>query len=360
MKSLKKQRGFIYLTTGANGAGKTLFTLKEVRERQLAENRPVFHNGRFRLTADFGWKQIDFKDWQKCPDGSIILVDECHNDLPVRRAGSEVPEHIKMLAEHRVRGFDFYLITQHPSNIDVFVRRIIGPPGRHTHLKNAWGSPLVSKITWTAVKTDCEKPGAGEDGTVEMVARPKEVFKWYESATLHTAKPKLPKQFFLAIGAIPAVLVMAYFAYSTFMSSSFMQAATANASIVPDQPLQLSTSVPGQARNTTTNTTNQPATVSEWLGQYRPRIPDFPHTAPAYDELTRPVVAPFPAACIASETRCQCYTQQATQLTVSDATCRDIVQRGFFMAWQMPNGQQAISSPTGSPEIQPGTLNLKF
>lgn len=42
----------LYLTTGANGTGKTLFTLKEVREKQLAENRPVYHNGRFTMTAE--------------------------------------------------------------------------------------------------------------------------------------------------------------------------------------------------------------------------------------------------------------------------------------------------------------------
>ena len=37
----------LYLISGANGAGKTLNTLKWVRERQLKENRPVCHNGRF-------------------------------------------------------------------------------------------------------------------------------------------------------------------------------------------------------------------------------------------------------------------------------------------------------------------------
>jgi len=365
MISLHRQRGFIYLTTGANGAGKTLFTLKEVRDRQLKENRPVYHNGRFRLKADFGWQQIDFKDWQKCPDGSIFLIDECHNDMPIRRSGADVPDHIKMLAEHRVRGFDFYLITQHPSNIDVFVRRIIGPPGRHTHLKNAWGSPLVSKITWNAVKTDCEKPGAGADGSVEMVARPKEVFEWYESATLHTAKPKLPKQFFMAIAAIPLVLALGYTAYSTFMSSSFMQAATGEAQQAPTQAADAAAAVvPGLPAPTRADNESRPMTTAEYIQQYRPRISDLPHTAPAYDELTRPVVVPYPAACISSATRCSCFSQQATPLTISEATCRDIAQRGFFMAWQLPTGQQVVQGSQGQPEVQPnpqpGTVNLRF
>ena len=37
----------LYLITGANGAGKTLNTLKWVRERSVKEGRPVCHNGRF-------------------------------------------------------------------------------------------------------------------------------------------------------------------------------------------------------------------------------------------------------------------------------------------------------------------------
>jgi len=106
----------IYLRTGANGTGKTLLTLKEVREKQLAENRPVYWNGRFQLTPEkeeeFGWHRVDIKDWQKVPDGAIFFVDEAHNDFPISDAKA-LPEYIKMMAEHRSRGFDFYLITQH-------------------------------------------------------------------------------------------------------------------------------------------------------------------------------------------------------------------------------------------------------
>ena len=34
-------------------------------------------------------------------------------------------------------------------------------------------------------------------------------------------------------------------------------------------------------------------TVEGYLDQRKARIPDFPHTAPAYDEVTRPTVAPY-------------------------------------------------------------------
>lgn len=75
----------LYLVTGANGAGKTLNTLKWVRERQIKEGRPVCHNGRFEPVENgelSTWKKIDIQKWQDEPDGTIFLVDECHNDFP--------------------------------------------------------------------------------------------------------------------------------------------------------------------------------------------------------------------------------------------------------------------------------------
>lgn len=144
----------IYLRTGSNGTGKTLLTLRDVRAKSLLENRPVYHNGRFEVVPGGpldAWQKVDFKDWQSVPDGAIFIIDECHNDMPLRGSSAPLPECIKMLAEHRRRGFDFYLITQHPMNLDAFVRRLIGSPGWHQHLKRVSGAPLVSVLEWSGV-----------------------------------------------------------------------------------------------------------------------------------------------------------------------------------------------------------------
>lgn len=186
----------LYLITGANGAGKTLNTLKWIRDRAVKEGRPVCHNGRFEVVEGSelsNWRQIDIKDWQAEPDGTIFLVDECHNDFPLRPPSSQPPEYVRMLAEHRRRGFDFYLVTQHPQNIDAFVRRLIGSPGWHRHLKRAFGGDLVSVCEWPAVNPNCEKDGSGKTGTVTMQPFPKEVYGWYRSASLHTGKRKIPR-----------------------------------------------------------------------------------------------------------------------------------------------------------------------
>jgi len=41
-------------------------------------------------------------------------------------------------------------------------------------------------------------------------------------------------------------------------------------------------------------------TPADYAAAYTPRIAGLPHTAPVYDEVTKPVVAPYPVACIAS------------------------------------------------------------
>ncbi|RUP25575.1 MAG: hypothetical protein EKK45_19215 [Curvibacter sp.] len=316
----------LYLTTGANGTGKTLFTLKEVREKQLKENRPVYHNGRFTLTVEgegFGWKQVDFKDWQDCPDGAIFLIDECHNDMPKLSSGAPVPEYIKALGEHRRRGFDFYLITQHPQNISTFVRKLIGAPGWHRHLKRNFGADLVSQLEWAYVNDSCEKPGASRDGVVTMRAFPKEVYAWYSSAVLHTGKKRIPRQVLILAACLIIIPVLGFMGYRSLMR----QTGADKVDPAPSKPGQVVQDVPRMVK-----------TREDWLRDRVPRVDGLPQTAPVYDKVTEPVDAPYPAACIESKRDgCKCYSQQATLLTVAADLCRMIVQRGFFMDWASPS-----------------------
>lgn len=320
----------LHLITGSNGTGKTLFTLKEVRERQLKDNRPVYHNGRFTLTAEgesFGWQKIDFQDWQSCPDGAIFLIDECHNDMPKISAGAAVPPHIQALGEHRRRGFDFYLITQHPQNVSTFVRKLIGAPGWHRHLKRNFGADLVSQLEWSYVNDACEKPGAGKNGTVTMRAFPKEVYNWYSSAVLHTGKKTIPRQIWIIAGAVLLVPVLGFAAYRAMMLSSDRAKSAASAPVVA--PVQTVPVAHGLSRD-------------EWLAASVPRINGLPSTAPKYDDVTKPVDAPYPAACLETKRRCECYTQQATLMTLPVDLCHMIVQRGYFMDWSSPSIQASI------------------
>ena len=319
----------LYLTTGANGAGKTLNTLKWVYERAIKENRPVAHNGRFEPVEGgvlAQWKKIDIKDWQQEPDGTIFLVDECHNDFPLRAPSSAPPDYVKMLAEHRRRGFDFYMVTQHPQNIDSFVRRLIGSPGWHRHLKRTFGGDLVSVLEWNAVNPNCEKDGSGKTGTVTMQAFPKEVYGWYRSASLHTGKKRIPKQVYLLGAVVVLVPLLGYFGYRSVYGNVTKHATQA-------QVVDAAPAGPGAPSAASPAASNKVLTAAEYVDARTPRLADFPHTAPAYDRVTEPSVAPYPAACVHMGKTCKCYTQQATLLQVSGEVCLQIVKQGFFMDW---------------------------
>lgn len=334
----------IYLTTGANGSGKTLLTLKDVRALQLKENRPVCYNGRFDLVEGgelASWKKIDIKDWQAEPDGTIFLVDECHNDFPLRGTNQPPPEYVRMLGEHRKRGFDFFMITQHPQNIDVFVRRLVGTPGHHRHLKRTFGASLVSVLEWSAVNPQCERPNSGESGSVKMVPYPTEVYGWYRSAMLHTGKTRVPKAVYLLAGCLLLLPVAGWFTWKTLMKPRDAAKAVKvdQATVTPRLVAPGASSVP------------LGPTVAQYVDLHHERIKGLPYTAAVYDSITVPKDAPYPAACIdgvrpgTKEKTCVCYTQQATKLPTDLDLCRQIAANGFFLDWMMPRntaGQAAV------------------
>lgn len=350
----------LYLTTGANGTFKTALTLRDVRAKSIAENRPVAYNGRFRMKADFGWKLIDAKDWEKEPDGTIFFFDECQNDFPVR-TGRDAPRYITQLAEHRVRGFDFFLLSQHPLNIDAFVRRLIASPGWHRHHKRASGAPLVSVIEWPSVNSNCDKAGSGESGTVTMKAAPTEVYDWYESATLHTAKTKIPFRVWVFAACVLLAPLLVYYAYSKF-TGGLSGRDTQISKLAGKDP-----AVPGATSVHVGNgkpADRQPMTTAEYVASYVPRVQGVPQSAPRYDELTRPTQAPRPAACVhgvrrgTRESVCKCWSQQATALDVPDAVCKQIAAGGYFDDTLPPPRDARESLATARPALQasPSTL----
>jgi zona occludens toxin len=322
----------IYLTTGGNGAGKTLITLKDVRDQQLKENRPVYYHG---FTAkqqliDWGWQEFDPKKWQELPDGSICVMDECQNEFPAKVQG-ELPDYINAVAQfRRKRGFDFWMITPHPSMINVNIRRLVESPSWHRHLKRTAGAAMVSELKFNFVEMKCEQPGSGARGVVTMRAYPKEVYQWYESSSLHTGKVRIPKQVWILAACALLVPSMGYFAYTKLMR---------NVTKGVDQSKVAAQTQPGGEVVAPRGRERQKLTMEEYLEERTARLPSFPHTAPVFDEVTRPTEAPYPAACVQMGKTCKCYTQQATLLQVSGAVCLQIVAQGFFMDWKSAKGE---------------------
>jgi zona occludens toxin len=346
----------LFLRTGGNGSGKTAFTIKEVRELQLKENRPVAWNGRFRMLEPmhgFGWKRIEAKDWEAEPDGTIFLFDECHNDFPLRPASAPPPRYVAQLAEHRVRGFDFFLLTQHPMNIDAFVRRLVQAPGWHCHLKRAPAGGLVSHIRWDAVNPQCEKNGSGSTGEVSMQAIPKEVFTWYESATLHTAKSRIPKAVWMLGVCVLLVPLLGWIgARSLFHSTAPKGQEAAKTAPGSTQAGSLASGAPSAAKRT--------LTAAEALRDRTPRFEGLPESAPRYDELTKPVRVPLVVGCWDQAGQGGwCITQQGTRVALSPLQRHEFIENGRFVDFEPGpalgespgRGSRSTERQTGGPEV---------
>lgn len=313
----------IHLTTGSNGAGKTLNTLKWVRDLQVEQGRSVYYanlNMKPEKAAEFGWQKFEVDKWRDLPDGAILVIDECQDFFGPRPNGSKVPDHIADMAKHRHRGFDFFLITQHPKLLDSFIKSQIGSPGWHRHCKRPFGQNATSVLEWSAVHAQPEKDGSGKAATVRLVPHPKEVYDWYASATLHTNKKRMPRQVYVIAAAAVLVPLLGFFAFQKLDPTKRGTAIAAGVS--PAGSVAAGPAKPALDE------------FAQVLQDYQPRLADFPHTAPRYDEVTKPVVAPYPAACIARGTDCTCYSQQGTRLPTSPPTCFQIVKDGYFIDWE--------------------------
>lgn len=321
----------ITLVTGLPGHGKTLYTLARYKEEAEKDQRPVFHNGIKDLNIP-GWQEWDVNNWQDLPAGALLIVDECQFIFPVRGRG-QPPEFIEKLATHRHLGIDFVIITQNPMLIDPFVRRLID---RHFHVVRKFGTHFATIHEFANGCRD-NVHNNRKDSIRHEWKYPKHVFEWYKSAEQHTVKRRIPARVFVLL-AVPIVFAgLVFTAYNRLNPESQKERAEQQVGVTSKDPASAGSTVPGTDPGAVPSTGGTSPvggmTVDQYVASYTPRVPDLPHTSPAYDELTKPKLVPYPAACIASRSRCACYTQQATLMPTSDHLCRQIVEKGFFIAW---------------------------
>lgn len=360
------QRGYLYLSTGANGAGKTLFTIFDVRQLQLQTSRPVYFWG---FTAkqpllDFGWIEHDMRDWMSLPDGSICIWDECQNEITGLTAEKAQEFEKKILSEHRKRGFDFYFCTPHPMNMGAFVRRTIASPGWHRHFKASTIALNSNELKWTSTNTQPEKPNSGASGTVTSRTHPKEVYEWYSSTVGDTAVRKIPKRVWLAILAVIVAIGMIV---GAVLWAKHLYADWSTPALVKEAVKPGATALtPATAATAPAQDKNRTLTAAEYAASYQPRIDGMAYSAPRYDAVMSVKQAPKPAACVDGVKRgtkarvCQCWSQQATLLQMPLQVCQQIAAGGYFDDSMEPQQQQSRTAPTAaapaSPQVQSATF----
>ncbi|SPD67821.1 conserved protein of unknown function (plasmid) [Cupriavidus taiwanensis] len=332
----------VTLVTGLQGNGKTLYTIDQVKQLSEREGRPVYYHGINELALP--WTPLENpEDWPDVPAGSIVVLDEAQKAYRRRANGSAVPRHVSELETLRHRGISLWLITQHPMLIDNNARRLCG---RHLHLVRKFGAQASNVHEWNAVRENCDKPAGRKDSIKRTFKFPKAVFSLYKSAEIHTVKRSIPRKV-LMLGPLllGALAVMGYVGYGKVVKPLAAEAGVEVMQAAPGKPAAAA-AAPGPSGD---RRERAPMTTAEYIAAYTPRIPGLDYTAPVYDQLTQPKRVPVPAACVTIRRGCSCYTQQGTRLAVDQHQCAQIVQTGFFMAFD-PDGQQAAQAP--KPAVQ--------
>lgn len=338
------------IVTGSPGASKTLNVISQFKE---VKDRPVFYRG-INLTdkgkSQLGWVELtddQARDWpDHCPSGSIVIIDEAQEIWPVRPAGSPVPTGLTALEKHRHKGYDVVFLTQHPMLLHAHARKICNehhhysrPFGTKRPIRYHSGSGFVNPSDTKELKFSCTKKRIPLDTST---------YPLYKSAEIHTHKSRLPfgviKMWVLILIVIGLVGFCVYWLISVISGDreGLTHRPESLSSQTSQSPMSLSVSSisPVQSRSD-----------FDWSKALTPQIDGIPYTAPLYkDEATKVNSVPRIAACIASKTNCQCFTQQATVIHgVVDQVCRQYVKNGSFNHLQEENRERGGGSRAREP-----------
>ena len=346
----------ITLITGTPGAGKTLYAISKLilpvvgsQVSRTFDDGTVEHLPRTIYTNINGllvdheligpggdWEQGKDKEWQLKPigegqglrdwhqwaaPGSIIVYDEFQRVWPPRPNGAAVPPDLGALDTHRHMGVDFVLITQSPNNHD---RHVQGLVGRHLHVRRFGNSGLTVVYEWD----HCSRQLLYSKSIAKSPWRyDKKVFKLYKSAEVHTKSPRrLPALFLFIAAGIGASLYLIPSTYQRIAKHSESTAAIAQNK--DGKTVELSTN------SLSPKELPKGFQASDYDStQFIPRISNQPNTAPAYDELRKVQNMPRIAGGICSTTRCQCVTEQGTDVGFSSNDCRDWIKNRPYDAY---------------------------
>lgn len=342
----------IILQTGVPGSGKTSSVVNMLMTDEsythftdkdgVKKKRPLFVNGIPELKieheelTDEQIKEKPFQDF--LPYGSLVIIDEAHRLMGTRSAASKVPPFIEAFALHRHHGLDIVLITQHPSFLDSFVRKLVQ---RHMHVSI---KPVGRKLyEWN----ECVDQPDSSVNIAKAIERtfvvPKKTFGMYKSAEVHT-KPKrrIPKSLIFVVLFIPLLIGFTLYTINN-MSKRFSADEQQTTSIIA------ASDVDGVVPKTS------PATAD--IGQnlkpedFVPTLVEKPESKPIYNGVRQVKTFEYPVGCVdGGKSGCTCYSSQGTPLKeITKAMCKDYVKNGLpFNPYK--EEQQTVQQPQTAPQ----------
>ena len=357
----------IILQTGVPGSGKTSSIVYMLMNDEsythftdkdgVKKKRPLFVNGIPELKieheelSDDQIREKPFQDF--LPYGSLVIIDEAQRLMGTRSAATKVPQYIEALAMHRHHGLDIVLITQHPSFLDSFVRRLVQ---RHMHVSI---KPVGRKLyEWN----ECVDQPDSSVNIAKAIERtfvvPKKSFGMYKSAEVHT-KPKrrIPKSLIFVVLFVPLLIGFTLYTIGN-MSKRF------SADEKPQTTVAAASDVSVGAQQA------QSSPMPQQTGSLKPEdlvptLAEKPESKPIYDSVRQVKTFEYIAGCVdGGKSGCTCYSSQGTPLKeITKVMCQDYARNGLpfnpykdetQVVQQPQNVRQTAYTPDGGQVLSMG------
>lgn len=270
------------LITGVPGAGKTLFAVSEIL-KEAKEGREIYTN--IEGINIPGVQALDGTDWRDYPDGSLIVYDEAHQIFRATgKPGLSADPVINDMDMHRHRGFDLWFITQFPTKVHHEIRSMVD---EHFHLLRQFGAKQATLYKWPE-SVDVKDQGQRSAADKTLFRYPTECFQYYKSASIHTAKVRIPGK--LKVLAVVVGMVGLFVGYRLYAHGGLASLHSDDVQVV----------VEGGARS----------------AEAQPR-PGPADTSYDYTPL---------GGCVASDRGCHCYTPSLDYIALPDHQCRNLLE----------------------------------
>lgn len=312
-------------------------------------------------------------DWRQTPEGSYFVIDEAQLIPIFSDEAKGIDPIVKDLTIHRHKGYDFLFITQEPSFVHKYIRKLAS---LHIHLVNIFGWEQSMKMEWSVVQ---DSPNAIKSiARAENLSRwrfPKHVYNLYKSTTINTRVKRMPKK--LVIFVVAAILFICLSIFLLFHGATdnpLVNAVSGKPISVQTQGTKKneSTKQPLAQPNAKQQSADEQKAASEVQAQNEnpastpvasPSLPVQPTYDPADPLAFQPVTTPSVvnsrvfSGCVCTKKSCTAYDQQGTKIVGFDRKlCKQIIKDSSTRPFDYFNNrsqQQKTTEQDSSPAMKP-------
>lgn len=282
-------------------------------------------------------------DWRKTPQGSYFVIDEAQLIPIFSDEAKGIDPIVKELTIHRHKGYDFLFITQEPSFVHKYIRKLAS---LHIHLVNIFGWEQSMKMEWSVVQ---DSPNAIKSiARAENLSRwrfPKHVYNLYKSTTMNTRVKRMPKKLVVFVVLALLCILSSVFLFTNSASKNPLvnsitgkPIAEQNQGTKKNEP----TAQSSNKSNSNQQSASEPQAASEVQAQNEnpastpignSSVPSQTPYDPANPSAFQPVTTPNVvnsrvfSGCVCTKKACTAYDQQGTKIDGFDKKlCKQIIK----------------------------------